>query len=106
MRDPNLLISYVNSSLMTASDNIKDMDGFNFGIKAPEGLQPKGFGSNLHLIPGLMGFCILHEAGLDCFDEGHQQNSHERWLTDETINFYILWMYVFKCFFLFTLSIN
>ena len=38
--DPDLLISYVHQSLMTASDCMKDLDGFSFGIKAPEGLQP------------------------------------------------------------------
>ena len=34
--DPDLLISFVNQSLMTASDGVKDLDGFSFGIKAPE----------------------------------------------------------------------
>ena len=90
--DPDSLISYVNQLFMRASDGMKQLDGFSFGVKAPKGLQQKGFKSALHPILGLMGCFILHEADLDCFDEGHPQNSHKRWLTDETINFYMLLM--------------
>ena len=43
--DPDSLISYVNQSLMTDTDGMKELDGFSFGLKAPEGLQPKGFES-------------------------------------------------------------
>ena len=50
--DSDSLISYVNQSLMTAN-GMKELDGFSFGIKAPEELQPKGFESILHPIPGL-----------------------------------------------------
>ena len=89
--DHGLLISYVNQSLMTASDGMKELDGFSFGIKAPNGLQPKGFESILHPIVGFMGWCILHENNLDYFDEGHPQNSPKIWLNDEVINFYIFW---------------
>ena len=53
--DANLLISNVNQSLMKASDGMKELDGFSFGIKAPNGLQPKGFESILHPIVGFMG---------------------------------------------------
>ena len=79
--DHDLLISYVNQSLMKTSDDMKELDGFCFGIKAPEGLQPKRFEFVLHPIPGLMGCSILYHKDLDCFDEGH-------WLTDEIFNFY------------------
>ena len=37
--DPDLLISYLNQSLMTASDGMKERDEFSFGIKAPEELD-------------------------------------------------------------------
>ena len=67
---------------MIASAVMKELEGFTFGIKAPEGLQPKGFKSILNPIPDLMGCSILHEADLDCFVEGHPQNSHKRWLSD------------------------
>ena len=62
-RDPDLLISYVDQSWMRESDGMKELDGFSFGIKAPEELQPKKFESVLHPIPGLMGLgcCILNE---------------------------------------------
>ena len=46
------LILYVNQSSMRALDGMKELDGFSFGIKAPEGLQPKGFEIVLHPIPG------------------------------------------------------
>ena len=36
--DPDSLISYVNHPLMTVSDGVKELDGFSFGIKTPEGL--------------------------------------------------------------------
>ena len=104
--DPDLLILYVHQFLMKASDGMKELDGFSFDIKTPEGLQPKGFESVLNTIPGLMGCCILQQVDLDCYDEGHPQNAPERWRTDEIINFYILLIYIFRCFFLFTLSIN
>ena len=70
--DPDSLISYVNQPLMTASDGMKELDGFSFGIKAPEELQPKGFESICNPIPALMcmGCCILDEKHLDCFIEG------------------------------------
>ena len=73
--DPDSLISYVNQSLMTATDGMKELDGFCFCIKVPEGLQPKGFESILNLIPGLMWLdcCMLSERDLDCFDEDHPQ---------------------------------
>ena len=41
--DPDSLILYVNQSLMTTSDGIKELDGSNFGTNAPEELQPKGY---------------------------------------------------------------
>ena len=44
--DPDSSISYVNQSLMTASDGMKVLS-----IKAPEELQQKGFESILHPIP-------------------------------------------------------
>ena len=82
--DPDLLISYFNQSLMRASNGMKELDGFSFGVKPSEGLQPKGFESILHPMPWFKrNYCILHKADLDCFDEGHQQNSRKRWLTDE-----------------------
>ena len=43
--DPDSLISSVNQSSMTASVGMKDLDGFSFGIKASEELQPKDFES-------------------------------------------------------------
>ena len=49
------LILYVNQSLMTASDGMRELDGFNFGIKAPFELQPKGFESIQNPIPALIG---------------------------------------------------
>ena len=65
--DPDSLISYVNQSLITASDGMKELDGFSFGIKAPEGPQPKGFESILNPIPVLvgMGCCMLNEKDFD-----------------------------------------
>ena len=42
--------SYVNQSVISASDRMKDLDGFSFGIKAPEELQPKEFESILNPI--------------------------------------------------------
>ena len=84
----NLLISYVNQSLMIESDGIKELDGFSFSIKEHEGLQPKEFQSVLHPIPGLMHFCIHHDTDLDYFDEGHPPNFPKRWLTDQIINFF------------------
>ena len=75
--DPNSLVLYVSHSLMRTSGGMKELDGYTFGVKAPEGLQPKGFESVLHTIPGLTGCCILYEADLDCFDEGHPL-SHKR----------------------------
>ena len=37
--NPKLLISYLNQSLMTASDGMKELDGSSFGTKIPEELQ-------------------------------------------------------------------
>ena len=82
--DCDLLTSYLNQSLMTASD------GMN-GIKAPEGLQPKGFESILHPFPRIRGCFILHEKDFVCFDECHPPNSYKRWLTDEIFSFSTLW---------------
>ena len=45
----------------------KVLDGFNVHIKPPERLQPKRFESILHPNP-LIGYCILHEEDLDCYD--------------------------------------
>ena len=57
------LISYVNQSLMTASDGMEELDGLSFGTKTPEALQPKGSESIWIPIPALMGMgcCMLHE---------------------------------------------
>ena len=74
---------------MTALEGMKELDGFSFGIKAPDGLQLKGFESILHLIPGLMGCYLVIKKDLVCFDEGHPQNSSKRWLINEIINYYI-----------------
>ena len=49
--DHDLLILYINQSLMTATYGMMELNGFSFGMKAPEGLQPKGFESVLNLIP-------------------------------------------------------
>ena len=78
--DPDSLISNENQSLMTASDGMKELDGFSFGIKAPEELQPKGFESICNPIPALMcmGCCILDEKHLDCFVESHPPDSPKR----------------------------
>ena len=76
--DHDLLISYVNQSLMKALNGLKEWDGFSFGINAPEGLQTKQFENVLHPIPGLIGCCILHEEDLDRFDDGHPPNSSKR----------------------------
>ena len=76
--NPDLLILHVNQSMMTASDGMKELDGFNFSIKAPEELKLSGFESILHLIPVLTGCCILHEADLVFFDKGHPQNFPKR----------------------------
>ena len=65
--DLDLLISYVNQSLMIASCGTKELNGFSFGITAPKGLQPKVYESIMHLVPGQMGCCIHHKADLDCF---------------------------------------
>ena len=106
--DTDSLTSYVHQSSMTASDGIKELDGFSFGIKAPEGLQPKGFENILHPIPELMGMgcCMLDEKHLDCFVKAHPPDSCKRWLTDEIIKFYIIWTLVFRRVFLFALSTN
>ena len=82
------------STIDEASDGMKELDGFSFGIKASEGLQPKGLESIQNPIPELMGMgcCILYEKHLDCYVEGHQSDSPKRWLVDEIINFYIFWM--------------
>ena len=37
---------------MRASDGMHELDGLTFGVKPTEGLQPKGFESVLHWIPG------------------------------------------------------
>ena len=77
---------------MTASDGMKELDDFSFGIKAPERWQSTGFESVLHLIPGIIHCCIPHEKDLYSFDEGNPSNFPISWLTDEIINFYIFWM--------------
>ena len=82
-------LSYVNQSLMIASYG-------SFGIKSPEGLQPKGIQSILHPVLELMGCCILHDNDLDFFVEGHPPNSLKDGLTDEIICFYTFWMQVFR----------
>ena len=75
--DTDSLISYVNEALVTASDGMKELYGFSYGIKAPEGLQPNRFESVLNPLQGIMSmYCdILLEKDLVCFDEGHQPNS-------------------------------
>ena len=75
--DLDSLISYVNQSMMTASDGMKELDGSSFGKKIPEELQPKGFESIQNPIPELMGIgqCMLDEKHLDCFNKGHLLNS-------------------------------
>ena len=85
--DPYSLISYVNKSLMRASDGLKELDGSSFGTKVLKALQPKGVVTTQNPIPALMGCCMIDEKHLDCFNEGHQPNSHKRWLIDEIINF-------------------
>ena len=79
---------------MTASVGMKELDGSSFGTKACEELQQKGFESIQNPLPALMGmgFCMLDEKHLDCSNESHQSNSCKRWLVDEIINFYVLWM--------------
>ena len=52
---PDSLISYVNQSFIRASYGTKESDGFCLGMKAPEGMQSKGFESILHPILGLIG---------------------------------------------------
>ena len=66
LSDPDFLISFVNKSLMTDSDDMKELDKFSFGTKAPAGLQPNGFESVKNQIPGLMllGCCVLYEKML------------------------------------------
>ena len=78
--DSDLLISYVNQSLMIASNVINELDGFSFGINAPKGLQPKGCKSILLPISGLkgMGCCMFNEKDLVCFDDSHPPNSPKR----------------------------
>ena len=78
--DPDSLISSVNQSLMTASAGTKELDGFSFGIKAPEDLQAKGFESIQNPVPALMsmGCCMLDEKHLDCFVEGHPTDLPKR----------------------------
>ena len=71
---------------MRALDGMIEIDGFTFGVEAPEELQPKRFYTDLHPILGLMGCCILYEADLLCFDKGHQQNSYNQWLMFEILN--------------------
>ena len=39
----NSLMSYVNQTLITISDGMKELDGSNCDKKKPEQLQPKGF---------------------------------------------------------------
>ena len=87
--DPDLLISYVQQLLMSASEGMKELDWFSFDAKAPKWLQPKGFESILNPIPELRWFgChMFYEEDLDCFYEGHQPNSPKWWLNDEIINF-------------------
>ena len=77
--DPDSLISYTNQSLMTVSDDMKELDGFCFGIKAPEDVQQIRFESIWKLIPALMGIgcCMLDEKHIDCFYEGHPPNSYK-----------------------------
>ena len=64
---------------MTASDGMKELDGFSFGIKTPEEVQLKGFESIQIPIPALMGMgcCMLDEKHFDCFNEGHPLHSHK-----------------------------
>ena len=40
---PISLTLYLNKSLMRASDGMKELDTFTFGVKLTEGRQPKGF---------------------------------------------------------------
>ena len=75
--DPYSMIEYVNQSLMRASNGIKGLNGFTFRVKAPEVLQQEGFESVLHPIPGSICCCILHQADLDCVDEGHLKLSQK-----------------------------
>ena len=85
------LISYVNQSLMTASDGMKKLDVLSFGAKLPEELQPKEFENVRNPTPALMGvgYCMLDKKHLDFFNEGHPPNSCKKWLVDEIINVYI-----------------
>ena len=48
--DHDLLIACINQSLIVASGGLKEFNGFNFGVKPPEGLHPKGFESVFHPI--------------------------------------------------------
>ena len=85
----NSFISYLNQSLISSSDCMKELDRFTFEIKAHVGLQKRVwmcYASKFRVIR------ILHEADLDCFDKGQPQNFYKRWLIDEIINFYKLWM--------------
>ena len=66
---------------------MKELDGFDFGVKPTKELHPKRFESVLHPFPRLIGCCILHEAHLDCFDEGHPYSSPKRWLSGEYSTF-------------------
>ena len=59
--NPDSFISYVNQSLMTALNGMKELNGSSFGTKTSEELQPKEIESILNPIPSLMdmGCCIL-----------------------------------------------
>ena len=100
--NPDLLISNENQSLITASDGMRDFDGFSFVIRAPEGLQPNGFESILNPIPELMwlGCCMLFEKDPDFFNEDHPPSSCKRLFDDEIINLYIFWKRIFYMNFL------
>ena len=76
---------------MIAPDGTDELDGSSFDTKTPEELQPKGVESIQNPIPALfcIGYCMLDEIHLDCFNEGHSPNSCERWLLDEIINLHI-----------------
>ena len=52
---PDLLIEHAIQPLMVASDGMKKLNGFDFGVKPNKGLHPKWFESILHQIRGLIG---------------------------------------------------
>ena len=78
---------------MTTSDGMMELHGSSFGTKTSEELQLKGFESMQNPITALIGMCccMLDEKHLNCFNEGHSPNSHQIWLVDEIISFYVFW---------------